>query len=378
MPRSSSFLRKDDGMRKKCRHKLMDRRGFLGASLLGSLGGALAGIPLVEVGKAPAYLKGRAGAVAVSSRNGLKAVERAYGAMTGGTRPVDSAVHGVAVVEADPKDMSVGYGGLPNADGIVELDSCVMDGPTQLAGAVGALRGIMHPAQVALKVMRRTDHVLLVGEGALRFARMHGFKEENLLTERARKRWLRWREGLSRRDDWIEPGENELGDMPSTRKDKKGGVPRPTGTIHLSALNAKGSLGACTTTSGLAFKIPGRVGDSPLIGCGLYVDNDVGSAGSTGRGEAVILSNGSFSVVEQMRQGKSPTDACLEVLKRIAHYTKIPRLLDPKGRPNFQVNFYAVNKKGEFGAAALYPSRYAVCTEEGARILDQASLYKRR
>ncbi len=349
------------------------------------MAGSLAGLPLVKMGRAPVFLRKRAGVVALSSRNGLKAVERAYRAMTQGRRPVDAAVHGVAVVEADPNDMSVGYGGLPNADGIVELDSCVMDGPTQLAGAVGALRGIMHPAQVALQVMRRTDHVLLVGEGALRFAKMHGFKEENLLTERARKRWLRWREGLSRRDDWVEPGENELGDEPGKESGKKGGreegkenEPRPTGTIHISALDAKGRLGACTTTSGLAFKIPGRVGDSPLIGCGLYVDNDIGSAGSTGRGEAVILTNGSSSVVEQLRQGKSPTDACLEVLKRIAHFTRIPRLLDAKGRPNFQVNFYAVNKKGEFGAAALYPARYAVCTEEGARILDQASLYKRR
>ncbi|HHI79488.1 MAG TPA: asparaginase [Planctomycetes bacterium] len=355
----------------------MDRRGFLGASLAGSL----LGFPLKKLGKAPALVRRRPPVVAVSSRNGLKAVERAYEAMTQGKRPVDAAVHGVAVVEADPRDMSVGYGGLPNADGVVELDSCVMDGPTQLAGAVGALRGIMHPAQVALKVMRRTDHVLLVGEGALRFARMHGFKEENLLTERARKRWLRWREGLSRRDDWVEPGENDLGapgDPETGKKGKEEVEPRPTGTIHLSALDAKGRLGACTTTSGLAFKIPGRVGDSPLIGCGLYVDNDIGSAGSTGRGEAVILSNGSSSVVEQMRQGKSPTDACLEVLKRIAHFTRIPRLLDAKGRPNFQVNFYAVNKKGEFGAAAFYPAKYAVCTEEGARILDQASLYKRR
>ena len=371
MSRSSSDPQVDR-MRKKQGQNVMDRRGFLEASFLGSL----AGLPLVKRGKAPGYIGCRSKVVAISSKNGLKAVERAYQAMTKGTRPVDAAVHGVEVVEADPNDMSVGYGGLPNAEGIVELDSCVMDGPTQLAGAVGALRGIMHPAQVALKVMRRTDHVLLVGEGALRFAKMHGFTEENLLTDRARKRWLRWREGLSRRDDWVEPGENELGDSADKQKGKE--TPRPTGTIHLSALDAKGRLGACTTTSGLAFKIPGRVGDSPLIGCGLYVDNDIGSAGSTGRGEAVILTNGSSSVVEQMRQGKSPTDACLEVLKRIVHFTRIPRLLDSKGRPNFQVNFYAVNKKGEFGAAALYPARYAVCTQEGARILDQASLYQGR
>jgi len=313
------------------------------------------------------------GPVAVSSGNGKQALQIAVEQMTAGKSPVDSAVAGVNVVEADPEDMSVGYGGLPNADGVVELDSCVMDGPTHLAGAVGALRNIMHPSRVALVVMRRTDHVLLVGEGALRFAKQHGFKEQNLLTDRARERWLAWKE--AHHDDYIPPGGNSLdpGDANQPRRREE----REWGTIHLSALNAAGDLGACTTTSGLSWKIPGRVGDSPLIGCGLYTDNDVGSAGSTGRGEAAILSNGAHLTVEAMRRGLHPKDACLETIKRVAHYTRIPRLLNNRGEPAFGLNFYAVNKKGEFGAASMRPSRFRVCDSEGERRVDTAYLYGR-
>ena len=336
---------------------------------------ASAGVATPMFGAAPAFLSraARKGPVAIASANGLEAVKLAVEQMQKGTRPVDAAVAGVNLVEEDPRDTSVGYGGLPNADGIVELDSCCMDGPTHLAGAVAALRNIKYPSRVALKVLRRTDHVLLVGEGALRFARAHGFKEENLLTDRARQRWLRWKETASKDDDWIEAGGNEL-----EPKKGKGREERDPGTIHLSCLDSKGNLGACTTTSGLSFKIPGRVGDSPLIGCGLYLDNDFGSAGSTGRGEAAILSNGSAGILDALRRGKSPTDACLEVLKRVARITKIPRLLNANGRPAFQLNFYCVAKNGEFGAASLYPSRYAVCTADGAERRRTAALFERR
>jgi N4-(beta-N-acetylglucosaminyl)-L-asparaginase len=288
--------------------------------------------------------------------------------MAKGTPPVDAAVAGINPVEADPNDTSVGYGGLPNERCVVELDSCVMDGPSGLAGAVASLQNIKHPSKVALKVMRRTDHVLLVGPGALEFARLHGFKEENLLTERARRAWLRWKEGLSKDDDWVSEGEGT----------RRGKLPRPTGTIHISAINAKGDLGACTSTSGLAWKIPGRVGDSPLIGCGLYTDNDYGSAGSTGRGEAVILSNGSSFIVNQMAAGKSPKDACLEACKRVARMTRVKRLLTDGGQPSFQVNFYAVNKQGVTGGAAIYPSRYAAFGENGPAIEDAAYLFEAR
>ncbi|MBL9079429.1 MAG: N(4)-(beta-N-acetylglucosaminyl)-L-asparaginase [Planctomycetes bacterium] len=308
--------------------------------------------------------------VAIASGNGLQAVELAVQRMIEGWRPVDAAVAGVELVENDPNDDSVGLGGLPNEDGVVELDACVMDGPSGLGGAVGALQNIKNPAQVALKVMRHTDHVLLVGEGALRFARAHGFAEENLLTEASRKAWLEWREKRSARDKWVSPDENGEHGREWFQKYK-----HKTGTIHLGAIAANGDVGSCTTTSGLAFKIPGRVGDSPLLGCGNYCDNDVGTGGATGRGEACILANGGSFVVHQMALGKSPLDACLEACRRVVRLTKVKRLLDEKGRPDFQVQFYAANKSGETGAAALYAGKYAVCDAAGARLVDLASLY---
>lgn len=305
--------------------------------------------------------------VAVSSTNGIKSVEIAVRKMLDGLPPVDAAVLGVEPVENDPEDTSVGFGGLPNADGDVELDSCVMDGRSGLAGAVGSLRNIKNPAQVALKVMRRTDHVLLVAEGALKFARMHGFKEENLLTDRARKEWLQWRERLSTADDWVDPEENGAMGKEYIRQ---------TGTIHVGCVDANGDIGGCTTTSGLAFKIPGRVGDSPLIGCGNYVDNDHGVGGSTGRGEAVIITNGAHRVVRYMADGMTPTDACVAALRDVVRFTKVPRLLREDGKPDFQVHFYAANKQGEVGGSALYPSRYSCCDEGGPRIVTAAALFE--
>jgi N4-(beta-N-acetylglucosaminyl)-L-asparaginase len=308
--------------------------------------------------------------VAIASANGIEAVALAVQRMTEGWRPVDAAVAGVELVENDPSDDSVGLGGLPNEDGVVELDACVMDGVSGLGGAVGALQNIKNPAQVALKVMRHTDHVLLVGPGALRFATAHGFPEENLLTEASRQKWLEWCEKRSAVDKRISPDENgEHG------REWFGKYKHKTGTIHLGAIAANGDVGSCTTTSGLAFKIPGRVGDSPLLGCGNYCDNDVGTGGSTGRGEAAILANGGSFVVHQMALGKSPTDACLEACKRVVRLTKVQRLLDEKGRPSFQVQFYAASKDGKLGAAGLYAGKFAVCDEGGARLLDFASLY---
>ncbi len=346
----------------------LSRRGFLAATAAGAV------VPAFHLPPRRRAVR----PVSVASANGLRSVEIAVQKMKAGLPPVDAGVLGVEPVENDPKDMSVGYGGLPNADGVVELDSCVMDGPTGLGGAVASLRNIKNPAQVALKVMRHTDHVLLVGEGALEFARMHGFKEEDLLTEAARERWLRWKQSMSDRDDWLNRRENELKRESDNDREPRDFPPRPTGTIHVGCINEKGDIGGVTTTSGLAFKVPGRVGDSPLIGCGNYVDNDVGVAGSTGRGEAVILSNGASTVVNFMRQGMSPTDACLAACKRIAHLTRIPRLLNAKGQPNFQVNFYAINKAGETGAAAIYPSRHARMTENGPERADSAYLFERK
>jgi len=312
------------------------------------------------------------GPVAVASHNGLKAVQIAVEKMLAGWRPVDAAVAGVTTVEDDPEDDSVGLGGLPNEEGVVELDACVMDGPSGLAGAVGALQNIQNPSQVALKVMRHTDHVLLVGEGALRFARSYGFPEVELLTARSRQKWLEWRERRGAADKWIHPAENG-----PHGKEWFDQWKHKTGTIHLGAVDAQGDVGSCTTTSGLAFKIPGRVGDSPLIGCGNYCDNDVGTGGATGRGEACILINGGSFIVNQMASGRSPTDACLEACKRVARMTRAQRLLDRQGRPDFQVQFYAANKQGQFGGAALYPSQYAVCDGDGPRVLDMAALFSK-
>jgi N4-(beta-N-acetylglucosaminyl)-L-asparaginase len=347
------------------------RRGFLHASAVAMAGGVP--VATATAAAAPRFSihagRGRT-PVAVSSENGLKAVETACAKMQAGWRPVDAAVAGVSVQEDDPEDDSVGLGGLPNEEGVVELDSCVMDGPSGLAGAVAALQNIQNPSQVALKVMRHTDHVLLVGEGALRFARSFGFPEVELLTEKSRRQWLEWRARRGQNDKWIQPDQNG-----PHGKEWFDQWKHKTGTIHVGAVDQNGDCGSCTTTSGLAFKIPGRVGDSPLIGCGNYCDNDVGTAGATGRGEAAILTNASSFVVGQMALGKSPTDACLEACKRVARFTKVKRLLDGKGRPAFQVKFYAVSKAGEIGAAALYRSQYARCDDKGPRLEAMATLY---
>jgi N4-(beta-N-acetylglucosaminyl)-L-asparaginase len=314
--------------------------------------------------------------VAVASKNGLEAVRRAVERMEAGMPPVKAAVEGVAVVEADPDDYTVGYGGLPNSEGVVQLDACCMDGSTMRAGAVAALEDYKHPAQVAYEIMRRTTRVLLVGEGAARFANSLGFPQENLLTERARKIWLYWKSQMSGVDDWMAPP--ELLEDPDVRRyiEKEGPV-RPTGTINLCAVDGAGDLGGTTTTSGLFFKIPGRVGDSPLIGAGLFVDNEVGAAGSTGRGESVIQIAGGHTIVELMRAGQSPRDACLGALDRLVRATRVPYLLDDQGRPTFDVKFYAVNKAGEAAGAAIWAGgSYAYCRGgEEARLLDCASLY---
>ncbi len=315
-------------------------------------------------------------AVAVSSKNGLEAVGRAVRSMETGAAPVDAAVHGVAIVEEDPEDVTVGYGGLPNSEGVVQLDACCMDGPTMRAGAVAALEGFKHPAQVALEVMRRTTRVLLVGEGAARFAASLGFPTEDLLTERSRKIWLYWKGQMSAVDDWEAPP-NLIDDPDVQWYIKEFGPVPPTGTINLCAVNAEGDLGGTTTTSGLFFKIPGRVGDSPIIGAGLYVDNEVGAAGSTGRGESVIQIAGAHTVVELMRGGATPREACLGALDRLVRATRVASLLDAQGRPTFDVKFYAVNKAGDAAGAAIWAgAEYAVCRGGEAPTLQPcASLY---
>jgi N4-(beta-N-acetylglucosaminyl)-L-asparaginase len=296
-----------------------------------------------------------AGPRVVSSGNGLRATGKAREILKAGGDPLDAVIAGVNIVEDDPEDMSVGYGGLPNEDGVVELDASVMYGPTHTAGAVAALRNIKNPSKVARLVMERTDHVLLVGKGALKFARAHGFKEQDLLTDKSRAAWLRWKETMSDKDNWFPPRSEEV-------PEELRSVLSTHGTINCIAIDAAGRLAGVTTTSGLAWKLSGRVGDSPIIGAGLYVDNDIGAAGSTGRGEANLQTCASFRIVDAMGRGMSPEQACLKACQDIADKTRlVPRLCDEKGRPRFGLDFYALNKKGEFGAACLYQGgRYAV------------------
>ncbi|MBX3411017.1 MAG: N(4)-(beta-N-acetylglucosaminyl)-L-asparaginase [Phycisphaeraceae bacterium] len=325
------------------------------------------------------------GAVCVASANGLPATRRAYELVTDGYDPADAVVQGVRIIEDDPSDTSVGLGGLPNEDGIVELDACVMHGPTHKCGAVASLQNIRNPAMVALHVLRRTDHCLLVGEGALRFARQMGFQEENLLTESTRLEWLKWRENMSREDDrlndderdepvgkvWVDPDRRASLDRARARP-----IQHQTGTVHCSAITPAGDIASCTSTSGLSWKIPGRVGDSPIIGAGNYCDNTIGAAGSTGRGEANLANLSSFLIVELMGRGMTPTEACLEAARRVVANTKEHRLRRADGTVTFDLKFYALRKDGAFGGATLWKGgSFAVCDERGARIEPAASVF---
>jgi len=354
----------------------LSRRAFIAGS-------AAAGLAVTAGQRAsaqPAGIRAGGAAVAISSGNGPRATARAYEMLIGGADPLDAIVAGVKIVEDDPNDMTVGYGGLPNEEGIVELDASVMHGPTHRAGAVASLRNIKNPAAVAREVARRTDHCLIVGEGALKFAKRLGFKEENLLTERAREAWLRWRAQLNRNDDWLQEDEFDLptADGQEVSFDERG-IPHTYGTIHCSALTAGGDLAGCTTTSGLSWKLPGRVGDSPIIGAGCYTDNAIGSAGATGRGEAVIQVCGAHSVVMRMEAGDHPTQACRHVLEKIADRTRLKRLQTADGRPNFNVTLYALRKDGAFGSACIYKGgSYAVTDAQGTRVEQSTFLHEKR
>jgi len=308
--------------------------------------------------------------IVISSDNGLGACARAMESLRAGKDTLDAVIAGVNINEEDPEDSSVGYGGLPNEEGIVELDACVMHGPTRRAGSVASIRGIKTPSKIAKLVMTESDHIMLAGEGALRFAKAFGFKEENLLTEKSRLAWLVWRRSLrdpKGQNNWTDgldaPGKpaadlrlKELfpgADDATLAWAWEMALRPPTGTINCLALNGKGEMSGVTTTSGLAWKIPGRVGDSPIIGAGLYVDQDVGAAGSTGRGEENIRVAGGHTIVENMRHGMSPKDACIDALKRVARNFNN----DMSKLAQFDINFYALRKDGAYAGAALWSGR---------------------
>ncbi len=345
----------------------VNRRLFLQSTTAASLG-------TLAIGAAPVKPTGTRRPVVVASGNGLRAVEKAMALIKEGHDPLDAAIAGVAIVEADPTDHSVGLGGLPNEDGVVELDAAVMHGPTHGGGSVASIRNIIHPAAVARLVMKRTRHCLLVGDGALRFARAHGFPEVNLLTDEARQIWLHWKETHDPNDDWVPPPPEAVASHVHEYIKK-----RVTGTIHCSALDTHGNLGCTTTTSGLSWKIPGRVGDSPILGAGLYLDNEVGSGGSTGVGEANLLNCSSYLVVENLRRGMSVKDAVMETCKRIAATSiRDPKRRKADGRTTFNVSFYALNKEGQFFGGSIYPAgKIAVHDGETARVIPCEPLYEK-
>ena len=336
--------------------------------------------------------------IVISSANGVAACAKAMEVLKAGGDTLDAVIAGVNIVELDPNDTSVGYGGLPNEDGVVELDASCMHGPTRRGGAVGAIRGIKTPSKIAQLVMSETDHMMLVGEGALRFAKACGFPEEDLLTDKSRLAWRMWKRemrDLTGHSNWESgiDGPPKPGKMAELKKAFPGfdeetlawayevATNPPHGTINCMALNEKGEMSAVTTTSGLAWKIPGRVGDSPIIGAGLYVDGEVGAAGSTGRGEANLFSLGSFLIVESLRNGLSPKDAGMAALKRVVANTVEKRLLNSRGSPNFNVSYYILNRAGAHAGVSLYessgkqPARYAICAEDGPRTLPMEPLF---
>src|SRR4026207_238787 len=356
----------------------VNRREFVKS---GTAAGIVAAAAPSVFGQAPAVTTSSK-PVVISSSNGnwfknggtQTAVEKAFSMMVEGKDVLDSVIAGVNIVELDPEDYSVGYGGLPNAEGVVQLDSCCMHGPKKRAGGVAALEGVRTPSLVARAVMEQTDHHLIVGKGAQEFARSLGFKiEDDLNTERSRAAWLRWK----RETDplhYLDPIKRQEALRRIELQMIAEGIIEPNhfyGTINCDGVNAKGEVCGVTTTSGLSWKIPGRIGDSPILGAGLYVDNEVGAAGSTGRGEANLYNLCSFLIVEEMRRGAHPKDAGMTALRRIKSNTIEKRLLNQRGEPNFNINFYVLNKKGEHAGVTMYGGptlTYSYCDENGPKI----------
>tara|TARA_Y100000590_G_scaffold468691_1_gene652604 strand:- start:11855 stop:12802 length:948 start_codon:yes stop_codon:yes gene_type:complete len=304
----------------------MERRDFIKT---GAFGFTIPG-SLMNADK----LKANINPIIISTWNfGLPANDIAMEVLLKGGNAMDAAEAGARHAEADSKNSSVGFGGLPDENGHVTLDACVMDSRGN-AGSVAFLQNIQHPVSVARKVMEETKHVMLVGEGARQFAISKGFKETNLLTEKSKKEWKAW------------------------QKERRTMTPHEThDTLSVLAQDAKGNLAGACTTSGWAYKMHGRVGDSPIIGAGLYVDNEIGSSAATGLGEEVIKTTGSFLVVELMRQGYSPIDACKEALDRI--------IKSHNGKPDFQIGYIALRKDGKVGVACLkWEFEYAIARGE--------------
>ena len=357
--------------------KKINRRDFV---LTGAAVAGLAGVrPRSAFGRAPAIQTSSVKPLVIASSNGygpknggpVTCVEKAFGMITSGQDVLDALIAGVNIVELDPMAGGVGYGAAPNADGVVQLDSCCMHGPEKRAGGVAALEGVKTAASVARAVLDHTDHHLLVGQGAQTFARNMGFEIlDDLNTDRSREQWLEWKRRTDP-DHYLDPDKRAArGYEVGLQMMAEGLIDEHDffGTINCDGLNSAGEICGVTTTSGLAWKIAGRTGDSPILGAGLYVDGAVGAAGSTGRGEANLYNLTSFLIVEKMSQGVHPKDAGMEGLKRIKASTVEKRLLNSRGEPAFGISFYILNAKGEHAGVSMYASersRYAVCTENG-------------
>lgn len=330
--------------------------------------------------------------VVISSSNGnqfknggdMTAVQKAFTMIAQGADVLEAVIAGVNIVELDPLDDSVGYGGLPNADGVVQLDSSCMHGPKKRAGAVASLEGVRTPSLVAKAVLENTDHHLLVGKGAQSFARNMGFKiEDDLNTDNSRRKWLEWKRKIDP-EHYLDPKKRaEAGHRAALEMLAEGLIREENlhGTINCNGINSKGEICGVTTTSGLSWKMPGRVGDSPILGAGLYVDGGVGAAGSTGRGEANLFNLCSFLIVEEMRRGAHPKDAGMEALRRIKANTVEKRLIKRDGNPNFYVRFYILNARGEYAGVAMYDANddggkpsFALCNEDGPQTLTCEAL----
>ncbi|HUO50887.1 MAG TPA: N(4)-(beta-N-acetylglucosaminyl)-L-asparaginase [Gemmatimonadaceae bacterium] len=348
----------------------ISRRTFIGTGAAAAAGltlvptAAEAAERLVALGGAPGILRSKGRPCVVASANGIRGVAVAYDQIKAGADPLDAVIAGVNIQELDPEDQSVGIGGLPNEEGVVQLDASCMHGPTKRAGAVGALEDIATPSLVAKAIMDYTNHIFLVGAGAKKFALEMGFKETNLLTEKSRQDWLRWKANLNANDNWLDHSDDVK-------------IKFTTGTIPMLGVTAGGDIASVVTTSGLSWKIPGRVGDSGVVGAGQYCDNAVGAAGSTGRGESNIKICGAYYIVELMRQGMAPQQACMKALERVVETTEA-RLLDGNGRPKIDLEYYAVAKDGSYGASTMYEGRkFAVCDANGARLEECAYLYRK-
>jgi N4-(beta-N-acetylglucosaminyl)-L-asparaginase len=357
----------------------VSRRDFLASTLVGSISLGLS--PRVLSARQPPskdeYKRAAKLPIIICAANGYNYLDEAFALLIGGADTLDTALKVVQGPENDPNDESVGLGGHPNEEGVVELDACCMHGPTRTAGSVGGVRNIKNVSLLSNAVRLHTGHVMLVGEGAERFALAQGFQRENLLTEKSRREWLLWKETHS---DWWGPGISspdwrkrfrgpghaeewqlriqrmeaiaaDIGIAPKFRKEAIHNVIfPPTGTIHCSALNEKGEISGCTTTSGLAWKIPGRVGDSPIIGAGCYTDQDVGSAGATGNGEENIKVAGAHTIVENMRHGMTPLEAGMDALKRIArNYNG-----DRERMQVVDMVYYILRKDGAYAGVSLW------------------------